>query len=331
METNRSLQVAYHRLLTDWSVMYSSRVVPSNPSARNAALRDAAWTIAPVGVGHYENFPVASILCPPRLRPAVAAIYHFARTADDLADEGDAPAAQRLADLAAYGADLDAVAAGTPPSPRWAWVFEPLRGAMRAHGLPVEPLRDLLSAFTQDVTTVRYADRDALLDYCRRSANPVGRLLLHLYRVDGPVALAESDAICTALQLANFWQDLSVDTPRGRLYVPLADAARHGVTADALLARHDDAAARALVAELTGWARALMQRGAPLVHRLPGRVGWELRLVVQGGLRILERIDRSGRATLRERPTLGATDLTTMLWRAAWMRPAPNPLPQGAA
>lgn len=284
-----------------------------------------------MGVGHYENFPVASILCPPRLRPAVAAIYHFARTADDLADEGDAPPARRLADLAAYRADLDAVASGDVPSSRWGGVFEPLRDAMRQHALPAEPLHDLLSAFTQDVTTVRYADRDALLDYCRRSANPVGRLLLHLYGVAGPVATAESDAICTALQLANFWQDLSVDTARGRLYVPLADAARHGVAAHALLAGHDDAPVHALVAELVGWTRSLMQRGAPLVHRLPGRAGWELRLVVQGGLRILERIGRGGHATLLGRPTLGMSDVAVMLWRAAWMRPAAHPLPQGAA
>ncbi|MFL6663494.1 MAG: squalene/phytoene synthase family protein, partial [Rhizobacter sp.] len=159
-------------------------------------------------VEHYENFPVASWLCPPALRPAVTAIYGFARTADDLADEGDATPAQRLADLATYRRDLDAAATGAPPSARWTAVFSPLAGAIARHGLPVPLLHDLLDAFSQDVVQARYADRAELLDYCRRSANPVGRLLLHLYGIDDPRALHESDAICTALQLANFWQDL---------------------------------------------------------------------------------------------------------------------------
>jgi squalene synthase HpnC len=182
-------------------------------------------------------------------------------------------------------------------------------------------LRDLLSAFAQDVVKTRYASRDELLDYCRRSANPVGRLLLHLYRTDAAEALAESDAICSALQLANFWQDLSVDTARGRLYPPRSDLVRHGVTEAELLGRRDSAAVRALVADLVGWARSLMARGAPLVHRLPGRAGWELRFVVQGGLRILERIERMDHASLVRRPTLGAADALPMAWRAWRMRP----------
>ena len=152
------------------------------------------------------------------MRAPIAAIYHFARTADDLADEGDAPAAARLRDLARYRADLLAVAQGQPPSPRWPQVFVPLAAQMRAFGLPAQPLDDLLSAFVQDVTMTRdgaaYADMPALLNYCRRSANPVGRLLLHLYGVTQEQALRESNAIYTALQLINFWQDLSVDIPR---------------------------------------------------------------------------------------------------------------------
>ena len=183
-------------------------------------------------VTHYENFPVASLLCPPHLRPPIAAIYHFARTADDIADEGDAPAAQRLADLGAYHADLMAIAGGQPPSPRWASVFAPLQTQLQSHQLPVPLLADLLSAFAQDVEKTRdgtgYATEAELLDYCRRSANPVGRLLLHLYGVGGDAALAESDAICTALQLINFWQDLSVDLPRGRYYLPADACATHG-------------------------------------------------------------------------------------------------------
>ncbi|HWH83850.1 MAG TPA: squalene synthase HpnC [Burkholderiaceae bacterium] len=273
-----------------------------------------------MSVEHYENFPVASLLSPPALRPAITAIYHFARTADDIADEGDAPPAERLAELAAYRADLQALHAAGAVSARWPQVFGPLRAAIGRHALPVELLDQLLDAFAQDVVQQRYADRAELLDYCRRSANPVGRLLLHLYGIDDAAALRQSDAICTALQLANFWQDLSIDTRRGRLYPPRADCARHGVDADALLARHDSPAARALVADLVGWARALMAAGAPLVHTVPGRAGWELRLVVQGGLRILDKIEALGFATLQQRPTLRWHDAPALLWRAGRMR-----------
>jgi squalene synthase HpnC len=254
------------------------------------------------------------------LRPAVAAIYWFARTADDLADEGDASAEARLQDLRAYRTDLLAVIDGQAPSPRWASVFGALRESIQRHRLPAAPLTDLLSAFEQDVVKQRYADRAEVLDYCRRSANPVGRLLLHLYDVTDPVALRQSDAICTALQLANFWQDLSVDTARGRLYVPAADAARHGIDTAQLLARSDTAAARALIAELVAWATHLMHSGAPLALAVPGRAGWELRLVVQGGLRILEKIARAGCASLSHRPTLHAWDAPLLLWRAIRMR-----------
>jgi squalene synthase HpnC len=277
-----------------------------------------------VSVDHYENFPVASVLCPARIRPAVVAIYGFARTADDIADEGDAAAATRLADLAAYRADLDAVFAGRAPSPRWARVFAPLASAIAQHRLPIEPLAALLSAFMQDVQVQRYADREAVLDYCRRSADPVGRLLLHLNGVDGAQALRESDAICTALQLINFWQDLGVDAARDRLYVPAADLARHGVTEADLLARRESPRTQALVADLLRWAVDLMHEGAPLVHRLPGRAGWELRLVVQGGLRIAERIAAGGHRALTVRPTLRAVDAPLLLWRALRMRPSPT-------
>ena len=266
-----------------------------------------------MSVDHYENFPVASNLCPPALRPAIAAIYHYARTADDIADEGDASPAQRLADLAAYRAELlresDDVAASAV-APRWPQIFNPLRAAQREHDLPVPPLNDLLSAFEQDVVKHDYADRGELLDYCRRSANPIGRLLLHLYRIDEPAALRQSDAICTALQLANFWQDLGVDTRRGRHYIPASDRARH---ADNLPAQ--------LQAMVT-WTRELMESGSPLVHAIPGRAGWELRLVVQGGLRILERIEALRYDTRHQRPKLGLFDGALMLWRALWMRPA---------
>lgn len=279
-----------------------------------------------MSIDHYENFPVASVLCPPALRPAVAAIYWFARTADDIADEGDADAASRLADLAAYRAELLAVLANGTLSQRWPVVFRPLQRTLQTHALPTNLLLDLLSAFEQDVVKQTYADRGELLDYCRRSANPVGRLLLHLYGMRGSEPLRQSDAICTALQLINFWQDLGVDTRRGRLYVPATDCDRFDVPTSALLqARAETPAVRALVRELTTWARNLMLEGAPLVHAVPGRAGWELRLVVQGGLRILDKIEALNFATLSTRPALRWYDAPLLLWRALWMR-APTAL-----
>ncbi len=272
-----------------------------------------------VPVDHYENFPVASLLCPPHLRPAVGAIYWFARTADDIADEGSATPAQRLAELADYRRDLDAAAAGAAFSPRWARVFAPLAEAIAAFALPVPLLHDLLDAFEQDLIKQRYTDRTELLDYCRRSANPVGRLLLHLYGVSGETALRQSDAVCSALQLINFWQDLGTDTTRGRLYPPLTDCARYGVTPESLLQHDDSPAVRRLVADLCRWARTLMNEGAPLVHALPGRAGWELRLVVQGGLRVLDKIEALQHDTLRTRPKLHWHDGPRLLWRAARM------------
>jgi squalene synthase HpnC len=277
----------------------------------------------PRPVDHYENFPVASWLCPPRLRPAVSAIYWFARTADDLADEGDAPPAQRLSDLAAYRFALDhAVAGDAGATGAWPEVFGPLAAAVRSHALPAQPLRDLLSAFTQDVERTRdgagYRDRADLLDYCRRSANPVGRLLLHLYGITEAQALAHSDRVCTALQLINFWQDLGRDLARGRRYLPDADCAPFGV--DPLQPGAAPAAARAaLLAHECAWARQLMADGSPIVHQVPGRAGWELRGVVQGGLRILDKIAAQGFDTLHRRPRLSAADLPVVLWRMGRM------------
>ena len=270
----------------------------------------------PMTVDHYENFPVASVLCPPALRPAVTAIYHFARTADDIADEGSAAPAERLALLDRYELALKEAALGRVSS-EWPQVFGPLAQQIAAHELPLTLLSQLLAAFKQDTHNPLYPDRAALLDYCSRSANPIGRLLLHLSGVREPAALVQSDAICSALQLINFWQDMSVDHPRGRFYVPLADAQRHGLEVKSL--HNDSAASRALVRELCAWARELMHQGEPLVHRLPGRFGWELRLVVQGGLRVVDKIEAHGFNPLGRRPTVGALDAPLLLWRALWM------------
>jgi len=271
-------------------------------------------------VTHYENFPVASWLCPAHLRPAIAAIYAFARTADDIADEGSASADERLRDLAAFRADLQAAGRGVPPSARWPRVFYPLGDAIDRFRLPVPLLDDLLRAFEQDVAKTRdgagYASRAELIDYCGRSANPVGRLLLHLYGVHDAQALARSDAICSALQLINFWQDLGVDIPRGRFYLPEDRCAALGVNPRSL---DQTPQATALIEENVRWARGLMREGSPLVHQVSGRAGWELRLVVQGGLRILDKIEALRYRTLKTRPRLRAWDLPVLLWRALWM------------
>ncbi len=276
-----------------------------------------------MSIEHYENFPVASALCPAQLRPAVLAIYAFARTADDLADEGDAAASERLAALQAYRSDLLATFEGREPSARWQGVFTRLDGARQTHDLPLEPFLRLLDAFERDTQAVPYADRQELLGYCALSANPVGHLLLHLYGQHGAEQHQRSDAICSALQLINFWQDLGTDLSRRRLYLPLRDAERHGVDLRDPPTLRDTPATRALVGELCTWARALMLQGAPLACELPGRIGWELRLVVQGGLRILDKIARLQYATIAQRPVVGPADLPAMLWGAVRMRQLP--------
>ncbi len=268
-------------------------------------------------VDHYENFPVASILLPARLREPVEAIYAFARSADDIADEGAASAEERLAALNAYRAELDAIESGRPlVDPSLAPIFSRLADNVQRFALPLQPMRDLLDAFSQDVVKTRYASFDELLDYCRRSANPVGRLLLHLYGQARADALARSDAICTSLQLINFWQDVAVDWRKNRVYLPAEDLARFGVSEDDIAVGRCDDCWRALLRFEVGRAREMMLAGAPLATMLPGRIGLELRFVVCGGLRILERIEASDHDVFRRRPTLGRGDWARLLWRA---------------
>lgn len=274
-------------------------------------------------IDHYENFPVASFLCPKHLRTPIIAIYQFARAADDIADEGKATAAERLSDLAAFRADLMACSQGWPISTRWPAIFGPLGQMITKFDLPVALLADLLHAFEQDVAKSRdgrgYETQAELMDYCRRSANPVGRLVLHLYGVTDATSLEQSDHICTALQLINFWQDLSTDIPRGRFYLTRADCAAHGVAQSDLLALRQTPSATALIADNVRRARATMQAGSALVKRVPGRAGWELRGVVQGGLRILDKIEAMGFATLNARPKLTAWDAPVIAWRVLRM------------
>jgi len=273
-----------------------------------------------MSVGHYENFPVASIILPRHLREPIAAIYHFARGADDIADEGDASNQERLAGLAAYGAQLRLVAAGLPPAPEpEAAMFRRLGEVIASHRLPEVLFADLLDAFAQDVVKKRYADFPDVLDYCRRSANPVGRLLLHLYGKATPLNLEQSDAICSSLQLINFWQDVGVDWQKDRVYLPQDSLARFGVAesdiAQSLLTPPFIELMRFEVAR----ARGMIIAGSPLAKALPGRMGIELRMVVQGGLRILEKIEAANFDVFRHRPVLRAWDWCVMAMRALVM------------
>ncbi len=280
------------------------------------------------GVQHYENFPVASWLTPARLRPAIVAIYWFARVADDLADEGDASAQQRLTDLVAFRADLLICATSDAASLRWPQVFAPLRQAIVSHALPVQLLDDLLQAFEQDVYYTAagrwYANNAELLEYCKRSANPVGRLLLHLYGVKGDTALAASDAICSALQLINFWQDPSKDIPRGRYYFALNAMAANLVSPSDLIAGKDNENSMKMIASYVDFSLAIMQKGFELPRMVRSQIlgfdGWrlslELRCVIHGGLRILDKIKAMNYRTLSARPKLNAWDGIVIFWRA---------------
>jgi squalene synthase HpnC len=277
---------------------------------------------------HYENFPVASWLVPAGMRPHIAALYAFARTADDFADEGRRTAGERLRLLDDWHNRLHAsVAEGGirrehDPHDPGDLVFLALGATIRACNLPVSLFDDLLSAFRQDITTHRYPSWNALLDYCRRSANPVGRLVLRIAGYDDPALDRSSDALCTALQLTNFWQDLDRDWQKGRLYLPLEDV-------DAFEARMQDLDDRRLtepwqrvVGRVSRRTRELFGEGRHVCNGVRGRLRHELRVTWLGGMRILDRLERVDYNVFMYRPTLGLADLPTLLWRALrWTKP----------
>ena len=294
-------------------------------------------------VDHYENFPVASVLLPPELRGPVAAIYHFARSADDFAAEGDAPAELRLAQLSAYRLELDAIENNLPTQNP---IFLALRPVIAKHQLPLQLFYDLLDAFSQDVIKHRYHDFAELSDYCAHSANPIGRLLLRLFGEGTPLQLEQSDAICTALQLINHWQDVGIDAGKGdsgRIYLPQDDMQRFGVS-DAEVRRwcyrefaihgiapveragpvkptlHANTNWRALMKFQIDRARNLMLSGAPLGWSLPGRFGLEIRAIVAGGLCIANKIEACNYEIFNHRPILKAWDWPSIIW-ATLVRP----------
>lgn len=264
-------------------------------------------------VDHYENFPVASVALPRCYREPVRWIYHFARSADDFADEGNAPAAERLRQLDEYRTLLEAIARGeTPDHP----ILGPLASVIRNHRLPIGLFGDLLSAFAQDVTVSRYASHAELADYCRRSANPVGRILLHLFGQATPRNLALSDGICTALQLINFWQDVTVDWDKRRVYLPQEDLLRFGVKEAQIADRRADSRWQALMRYQVERTWRMLQAGAPLGLTLPGRLGLEIRLVVLGGETVLRKIHAARGDMLTQRPVVAWHDMVRVLPRA---------------
>ncbi len=267
-----------------------------------------------MGVDHYENFPVASILLPRNLRRPVAAIYHFARAADDIADEGNLCDQERLNQLGAFRAELDRIAKNqTPTTP----LFQNLATTIRQHALPLQPFFDLLDAFSQDVVKKRYDNYGELLEYCRRSANPVGNLLLHLYNDANEVNIAYSDSICTSLQLINFWQDVEKDYAIGRIYLPLDEMQEYGVSEEQIANKIVDDNFRSLLEFQVDRARALMIKGAPLGSILKGRIGLEMRMIIAGGMRMLDKLEAANYDMYNRRPVLRPMDWVIMMFKSA--------------
>ncbi len=270
-----------------------------------------------MSVDHYENFPVASILLPAKVRQDVVHLYRFARAADDIADEGDATPTQRLQSLSQFRQAIHAIGENSAfDNPALEPLFVPLASTIHKHQLQLTPFIDLLSAFEQDVTVKQYQTEEALNDYCRRSANPVGRLMLALFKQTDQESLHQSDAICTALQRINFLQDVAIDWAKGRVYLPKEAMTQANVNLDHLAQKRFDNAWQTLLAGQVQICRDLMQQGAPLGRRLPGRFGLEIRLIIMGGLRILDKIEAVDYDVFHRRPTLTRSDWLKIIWRA---------------
>jgi phytoene synthase len=268
---------------------------------------------------HYENFPIGSWLLPRHLRRDLAAVYAFARLADDVADEGDAPPAARLAALDAIEDRL--VACAADPHAAREPVFLALGHTIAAHALPVAPFHDLLTAFRRDAAgeTHTFATFADLLEYCRCSANPVGRIVLGLFGHGDPERTARADDVCTALQLTNFWQDVRGDLEdRGRVYVPQEDLDRFPGAREALARRQATPGFRDCLAFEVERTRAGFASGLALADLVDGRLRREVRLFAHGGLAILDRIAADGYDVLARRPRLGRADLARLVWKELW-------------
>lgn len=286
-----------------------------------ACLRDART--------HYENFPVASLLVPAGMRPHIAAVYAFARAADDFADEGQMPAAERFALLDgwldrlhhAVRSTLAGPEARSGEPPHTPQIFLALGHSIRTLRLPVSLFEDLLSAFRQDVTVSRYERWSEVLDYCRRSANPVGRLVLRIAGRANEQRDRWSDAICTALQLTNFWQDLHIDYARGRIYLPDEERRRHGAREEELGAGRMTAGWQQALRVACAKTRDLFDAGRPLCDTFRGRLRYELRATWLGGVRVLDALERINFDVVHARPRLRRRDAVSIAWRVLiWQR-----------
>jgi squalene synthase HpnC len=266
---------------------------------------------------HYENFPVASLLLPAHLRHAVTVIYQFAREADDIADEGQASEAERLQALQAYEDELLLIQAYIQPSMP---LFHALQAVIRSHQLDVQLLLDLIAAFKQDVVKTRYSHFDEVLDYCRRSANPVGRLMLQLYGRDTAQYREWSDQICTALQLINFYQDIALDLQKhgevGRIYLSQEEMRVAGISEQDLRSQRLDSGWQQFFLTQVLRAERLLKSGKPLGKALPGRIGFELRMMIAGGERIAHKLKSCRGDIYHHRPTLKAYDWPLILLKA---------------
>lgn len=281
-------------------------------------IRDPHAVCLDIVRAHHENFPVASYLVPARMRRHIAAVYAFARIADDFADEGECSPAARRALLDNWEARLHARAPDGDDGTDEGAVFAALARTMDECRLPVSLFTDLLSAFRQDVGVTRYATWPDLLDYCRRSANPVGRLVLRISGRDDARLDASSDALCTALQLTNFWQDLERDWNKGRVYLPAELMAAHGADEGGIAAGAMTPPLAAALADAAARTRALFDRGRFVCDAVGGRLGFELRATWLGGTRILDRLERSHFDVFEARPSLGARDALPISARLVW-------------
>lgn len=270
-----------------------------------------------MSVNHYENFPVGSLMLPRRLRKPIHAVYAFARYADDWADEGQYTADERMAALNRLSEEIERIRQHQPPQTELMQCLN--REAIQPFNLPLEPFDDLLSAFKQDTHKTRYTDFGELVDYCRRSANPIGRILLHLYGETDKRSVAQSDGICTALQLINFWQDVAIDYQKGRIYLPQDDMEKFGVRETDLASGSVTPAFQRLMAYECRRAHNMLKAGSPLGKTLRGRIGFELRLIILGGQTILHKLDKAQYRIFTQRPTLNWRD-KWLMFKRAWRK-----------
>jgi len=291
----------------------NANMIPKSNASEPVSLSDAYAYCANLTQAHYENFPVGSLLIPKHLRPHIHAIYAFARTADDIADEPGLSTQERFIQLKNWNDKLD-TCRESPDGP----IFTALAQTIHTQQIPIQLLKDLLTAFRMDVEQNRHETLDELHHYCTYSANPVGRLILHLFGYRTEQAAQQSDAICTALQLANFWQDIAIDFSRNRIYLPKAEMQKFGVSEDDLLQQRVTQNFKDLLHHLIHHTEKCFQKGKPLLSQVHGRLRYELRLTWLGGREILQKIQQNNYDIFHQPPKLQKSDMTRILYKAFW-------------